>query len=87
MRGAHREAQTPAPCNYYVSAEYRLAVESYYMIISIIAHLNRLVARQSIKRRMSYAHSVELKMFARGSLTRVVWIKSLLSLSRGVENT
>ena len=28
-RGAHREAQAPAPCTYYVSAEYRLPVESY----------------------------------------------------------
>ena len=26
------EVQTPAPCTYYVSAEFRLAVESYYMI-------------------------------------------------------
>ena len=29
FQGEHREAQTPAPCTYYVSAEFRLAVESY----------------------------------------------------------
>ena len=26
-RRAHKETQTPAPCTYYVSAEYRLPVE------------------------------------------------------------
>ena len=36
-----------------------------YMIHFIIAHFYRLIARVRIKCRMSYAHSVELKMFAR----------------------
>ena len=59
MRRARREVQTPAPCTYYVSAEYRLAVESYYMIHFIIAHFYRPVARSCI------SLSSGISMFAR----------------------
>ena len=53
MRRARREVQTPPLC------EYRLAVESYYMIHFIIAHLNKPVARFSI------SLSSGIRMFAR----------------------
>ena len=59
MRRARREVQTPAPCTYYVSAEYRLAVESYYMIHFIIAPVNSSVARSCI------SLSSGISMFAR----------------------
>ena len=51
------------------------------MVYFIIAHFYRTVARHRI------SLSSGIRMFARESETRVDLIKSLLFLSRGVENT
>ena len=59
MRRARREVQTPAPCTYYVSAEYRLAVKFGLAINFIIAPVNSSVARQRV------SLSSGIRMFAR----------------------
>ena len=54
-RGAHKETQTPSPCESTLAVEFSLAI--YF----IIAHLNSLVARLRI------SLSSGIRMFARGS--------------------
>ncbi len=65
-RRAHRGVQTPPLC------EYRLAVEFSLAINFIIAPVNSSVARQRV------SLSSGIRMFARGSETRGVSLKSVI---------
>ena len=58
MRRARREVQTPVPCTYYVSAEYRLAVE-----FGLAIHFRPRPLLQ-ISRAGTHKVSIELRSFS-----------------------